>query len=230
MIRWGAALSLALLLDGCGAPTPRPPAVTTAVSTAPGAAAVGVRYRIDPARSQVLILVYRDGPMANLGHNHVIAVRQLDGEVRLADDRAQSQVHLTFPVSALSVDEPELRAAQGPDFQTQITPQGVAGTRDHMLGDKLLDAMHYASIELESVGLRNLSADQWQATIRVRVRDHVTDVVIPVALNVGAGELVANGEFDLSHATLGLTPYSVALGALRVADRMHVIYRLVGKS
>ena len=42
-------------------------------------------------------------------------------------------------------------------------------------------------------------------------------------------ELIASGEFDLTHAQLGLTPYSVALGALRVAERMHVRYRLVAQ-
>ena len=45
----------------------------------PAAAATARRYVIDSQRSQVLVLVYRDGPMGHLGHNHVIAVRELTG-------------------------------------------------------------------------------------------------------------------------------------------------------
>jgi hypothetical protein len=41
--------------------------------------------------------------------------------------------------------------------------------------------------------------------------------------------LSASGEFDLTHAQLGLSPYSVALGAIRVAERMHVRYRLIAR-
>jgi len=48
-------------------------------------------------------------------------------------------------------------------------------------------------------------------------------------LQRSSDELTASGEFDLTHAELGLAPYSVALGALRVADRMHVRYRLVAQ-
>ena len=48
---------------------------------APAASLEAARYRIDAERSEVLILVYRDGHMAALGHNHVVAVRALSGEV-----------------------------------------------------------------------------------------------------------------------------------------------------
>jgi hypothetical protein len=61
------------------------------------------------------------------------------------------------------------------------------------------------------------------------VRDHAAEVELPVTLQTSPETLTASGEFDLTHAELGLTPYSVALGALRVADRMHVRYRLVAQ-
>jgi hypothetical protein len=62
---------------------------------------------------------------------------------------------------------------------------------------------------------------------RIVVRDHAVEVELPVTLQRSPEELIVSGEFDLTHTELGLTPYSVALGALRVADRMHVRYRLV---
>ena len=222
------ALGVAFLcLDACGSvPGLRPRAAPPSVVPAP--AAGSVRYRIDAARCEVLILVYRDGRLASLGHNHVLAVRELTGEVVLAPDITQSSWQLDFPVAELSVDEPQLRAAQGADFQTTVDASAIAGTREHMLGPLLLDAAHYPAIHLESTQLRS-DADGLHVSTRIMVRDHAAQVELPLAWQVSSDELIASGEFDLTHAELGLTPYSVALGALRVADRMHVRYRLVAQ-
>jgi len=186
------------------------------------------RYRIDAQRSEVLVLVYRDGRMASLGHNHVVAVRQLSGDVVVATDLARSRWQLQFPVAALSVDDPQLRAAQGEDFHTRLDDAAIAGTREHMLGAALLDAAHCPLIHLQSEQI-HAGDDGLRLATRILVRDHATVVDVPVALQRSADELIASGEFDLTHSELGLTPYSVALGALRVADRIHVRYRLVAR-
>jgi hypothetical protein len=207
------------------------PGVRARTAPAPAVAtptAGSVRYRIDAARSEVLILVYRDGRLASLGHNHVLAVRELSGEVVAAADLTQSSWQLDFPVAALSIDEPQLRAAQGAEFQTTVDTAAIAGTRDHMLGPMLLDAAHFPTIHLESAQARS-EADGLRLSTRIVVRDHAAQVDVPLALQRSSDELIASGEFDLTHAQLGLTPYSVALGALRVADRMHVRYRLVAQ-
>ena len=219
----------ALCLGAChSVPGLRPGASPPTPVTAAGVAAGAVRYRIDSARSEVLILVYRDGRMASLGHNHVLAVRELSGEVVVATDLTQSSWQLDFPVGSLSVDEPQLRAAQGADFQTRIDAVATAGTRDHMLGPMLLDATRYPVIHLQSEQISG-DADGLRVSAHIVVRDHDVQVDLPVALQRSPDELVASGEFDLTHAQLGLTPYSVALGALRVAERMHVRYRLVAQ-
>jgi polyisoprenoid-binding protein YceI len=224
-------LSLGLSLSACqhslqsrpGGGRPAPPAAPPAA--APGAEAAAVRYRLDADRSEVLILVYRDGPMAALGHNHVIAVRQLSGEL-MVDGNGDSRFWIDFPVAALSVDEPALRAAQGPDFETTVGAAAIAGTRDHMLGEQLLDATHYPIIHLQSVSVR-AQADTSLAVTSVAVRAHSAQLEVPVLVQRSAQQLSASGEFDVTHAELGLSPYSVALGALRVAERMHVRYRLL---
>src|SRR5450631_2740478 len=126
-----ALIAAALCLSGCQS-TPAPRAQPTPAASGPAApvAAAAERYRIDADASEVLILIYRDGRMASLGHNHVVAVRQLTGEVVIAADPAHSSWQLDFPVDALSVDEPRLRAAQGEDFQTKVDAVTIAGTRD----------------------------------------------------------------------------------------------------
>jgi polyisoprenoid-binding protein YceI len=185
-------------------------------------------YRVDDQASQVLILVYRDGRMARLGHNHVLRVRQLSGEVVVPKDVASTTFTLEFPVASLSIDETALRAEQGEDFKATIDPASIDGTRGHMLGDKLLDATHFPVIRLQSGPLSN-DGDHWTATLSITVRDHAATVVVPVSLTLGPESLTASGEFDLTHSQLGLTPYSVGLGAIRVGETMHVRFRVLAR-
>jgi hypothetical protein len=61
------------------------------------------------------------------------------------------------------------------------------------------------------------------------VRDHLSAVDVPVMLRSTPAALEASGEFDLTHAQLGLTPYSVGLGALRVAETIHIRFHVVAR-
>jgi YceI-like domain len=228
----GSLVVASLWLTACHSP---PPAYPAAASAAAGPAKAGaslaaparVHYLIDPQRSEVLVLVYRDGPMGHLGHNHVVAVRNLSGDIGLSADPLQSTFSLAFPVDALSVDEPLLRAREGDDFHTTLDEAAIAGTRDHMLGAALLDAAEFRTIELKSGQLRQAD-DGLHIVTAMTVHGLTAQVDVPVASwHTDEREVRASGEFDLTHTQLGLTPYSIALGALRVADRMHVRYQLV---
>jgi hypothetical protein len=230
---WRVALcavlaAAATCLSGCRTAPPgaRPGAAAATTSgAASGAAVSGTQYTIDPQRSQVLVLVYRDGTMAHLGHNHVIAVRELHGSVVLASDRTQSSFQIDFPVEAMSVDEPALRAAEGADFQSTLDEAAIAGTRDHMLGESLLNSRQFAQIHLQSERILD-NGGNLSALTTIVVRTTTAHAQIPLTLQTSGDELRVSGEFDLTHAQLGLTPYSVALGALRVAERIHIRYRL----
>lgn len=223
-----AAASIAfavLALAGCRAP-PQQPSVPAAPATGPVEGAV--LYGVDAAASQVLIRVYRDGPLASLGHNHVIAVHGLRGRVQSDARGERASFELQFDVADLGVDEPALRSAAGADFTSRISETQREGTRSNMLGEQLLDATRNRAITLQSVGIVASGAG-FIARTRVIVRGHEALLSVPVSLQRDADQLVASGEFSVRHSELGLTPYSVALGALRVADEMRIRYRIVAR-
>jgi hypothetical protein len=178
----------------------------------------------------VLILVYRDGALAALGHNHVLSVRELSGQLTLpaGADLTQASFELDFPVAAITIDDSSLREQQGAQFAGTIDAASIEGTRAHMLGESLLDATHYARIELRSGPVRP-EADHWLVQVRIRVRDQEAVADVPVNLQAAGDSMICSGAFELTHAQLGLKPYSVALGALRVAESMHVSYRLIAE-
>ena len=79
----------------------------------------GKLYRVDGSRSELRILVYRAGPLARLGHNHVMVNRSLSGTVNLADAPDASEFRLIVPVAGFVVDDAQARHEEGSDFDAR---------------------------------------------------------------------------------------------------------------
>ncbi len=216
---------LALCVAGCGVHPARGPAPA---SPAGGHAVEGRLYRIDPAASELRILVYRAGPLAALGHNHVIANHALSGVAHVTPGLSGSTFQLVVPVAAFEVDPPALRREEGEDFSADIGADARNGTLHNLLGPGLLDADHYPQITLEGVrveaGARGLTA-----RLRTRVAGH--ESIIEAAFTTAAveGGMAASGTLTLRQSALGLTPFSIMLGALQVRDEMTVRFHLVAR-
>jgi hypothetical protein len=125
--------ALALLLAACGVPKLRPVVPPGSGAAAPVQPSAGRIYRIDEGRSELRILVYRAGPLARLGHNHVIVNRSIHGAITLGDNGAAS-VTLKVPAAAFVVDDAQARSEEGADFPGEIPDDAKSGTRRNMLG------------------------------------------------------------------------------------------------
>jgi hypothetical protein len=219
-------LAAASLVSGCHLPAPRQtqpgPHV---VEPAPGLAA----YCIDAGESDLRILVYRAGTMAKLGHDHVIENHALNGWVALAPGAAGTSFDLQIPAAAFVIDDEAARAAAGPDFAEDVGDDAKQGTRRNMLGPALLDAEHHASIEVRSVAFRGVEPGL-DATVAIEVAGREATVTVPVSVVRGERRLTVSAAFALRQTDLGLTPFSVMLGALRVADEIKLRLRLVAVS
>ena len=75
-------------------------------------------YRVDEHQSELRILVYRAGPLARLGHNHVIVNHAIRGAVSLADVAGESGFQLSVPVAGFVVDDREVRK-EGPSYSVE---------------------------------------------------------------------------------------------------------------
>ncbi|MBS0394533.1 MAG: YceI family protein, partial [Proteobacteria bacterium] len=181
-------------------------------------------YRIDPDGSELRLLVYRGGPLARLGHNHVIIAHGLDGEAVVGDDPDGARLALSFPVAALAIDEPAARREEGAEFASLPSAEDVAGTRRNLESPAVLDAARFPTVRLEAVLGRVATGLVAHATVTLRGRD--VPVEVPLTLVRRPGELLAEGGLELSQRALGLTPFSVALGALTVRDEVAVRFRI----
>jgi YceI-like domain len=226
---------LALSLAACGAVKVRhapPPSPEESISR-PGSPP-GKVYRIDADQSELRILVYRAGPLAHFGHNHVMVNRAIRGAVNVAAAPSESVFRLSVPVAAFVVDDPQARRDEGGDFAGDIPDDAKSGTLHNMLSAALLNADEFPAITVSSVaesGGQNASgAGEWTATVAISIAGHDSKVDVPFTLHMDSRRLSATGSLELRQTALGLTPFSLMLGALQVQDAMTVKFDIVAVS
>jgi hypothetical protein len=61
--------------------------------------------------------------------------------------------------------------------------------------------------------------------ITVELLGRSVPLTVPTKVEMHGDELTASGEFEVTHTMLGMMPFTVALGALQVADNMKFVYR-----
>jgi hypothetical protein len=222
-----AVTCLCLCLAACGAPkTRQSPAMGEAVQpTRPPAGAAA--YSIDAAQSELRLLVYRAGPMARLGHNHVILNRAVGGWVDAAARPESASFSLYVPVADFVVDDARARSEEGQDFSADVPEEAKSGTRRNMLSAAVLDAERFPVITLTSVGINQAAEGNLTATLTIGVAGHESTLAVPFTLEISPDRISAAGSVVLRQSELGLTPLRVMLGALQVQDDITVKFRFV---
>ena len=234
LLRWVCTLFIStLLLTGCQPAAHREvqaPAAGAAVKEAsplpPLPLAGSAHYVVDGKESDVRILVFRGGPLAKVGHNHVVRVHDLAGDIYLAPQFHQSGFALTFPVAGLRVDPPDAREDEGAEFTVMPSPQAIDATHKNMTGPALLDAQQFPEISLRSVAM---VGPAWgpEATVRVTLHGVQRDLIVPLAINVCNDELTVTGMLMLRTSDFGMTPFSVLGGGLQVLDEIKIRFNIV---
>lgn len=218
-------LTAALLMWGC-AHEERAPAVTPAVTpmAAPAefplnwyqqAAAQGRPvYRVVAAESLLSIVVRRGGPLAKLGHDHVVSSTGVQGYA----DPQQSRADLYLLLDALVVDDPALRAQAGLD--TQPSASDIAATRSNMLVTLAVQQYPYVQVRVNGTAQQSLNLD---ITLHGVTRNFPQ---VPATLDMTGELLTVTGRFAINQSDFGITPFSVLGGAIRVEDRLELAFRI----
>jgi YceI-like domain len=229
----GLSLCVAILVAGCGASQTRPaqpvagePATLPAVGAMPTPPSGVPVYRIDGGHSELRLLVYRAGPMAKFGHNHVMVNHAVSGWIAAADGVAGASLSLSIPVAGFVVDDAAARAEEGADFSEEVAGEARDGTRHNMLSEPCLDGDRYPNITLTSRSVTMVDGKP-VATLVVNVAGHESTLVVPFLLTTTPDRVSGSGTFVLRQSDLGLVPFSILLGALQVQNDMTVKFNLV---
>jgi len=191
-----------------------------------GATEPAGEYRIQPGASELRVFVYRGGLFSALGHNHVISSTQLTGSVRIGPVPEMTRLEIALPLESLAVDLPGQRREAGGDFAGELDENQRAGTRRNMLGPELLDAASHPYLRLSGEGIR-VTPDGLLVTVLLEIAGRQSELELPAAYRVNNDMLIATGASSVLHSDLGLEPFRVAFGTLRVRDRIEFSYRIV---
>ncbi len=211
-----------LLAAGCAAPPQAPPPALPAVTRAEASLPFAAWNVID---SRLEVRVYRDGPMMQFGHNHLISSDALSGVIEMRDPLTGSGFTLALPLESLVVDDARLRAAAGADFATPVPEKDREGTRRNLLGPAVLDATRQAVLRFTADRIDG-GPEKFTASVRIGLRGEERVVEVPITVRFDADRLRIHAGIRLHHADFGLVPFTAALGALSVRDEFEIDCRL----
>ena len=173
--------------------------------------------RIDTKHSLVTIIVHRGGMLARLGHDHVVASRDVIGWV----DMDTGLADLYVPLEKLSVDEASLRAAA--KFITQPSAGAIEGTRQNML-EKVLESAQYP-FALIHITRMAMVTSLMAVTITLHGTSRLYEV--PVQMTRSTEGYAFNGQLTFNQTEFGLTPFSILGGALLVEDQLDFQFNII---
>jgi hypothetical protein len=173
-------------------------------------------FRIDPARSLVVIEARRGGSLARVGHDHVVASHDVQGYVAPEAGRSDLYVEL----DRLVVDEQPLRAEAG--FDTHPSREDIDGTRKNML--KVLQAERYP---FALVGVtRAEKAGDSKMNVSLTLHGMKRDYPIPMQIDTSAEEVRVTGRLVLKQTDFGIVPLSILGGAIQVQDEVRMRFEI----
>jgi polyisoprenoid-binding protein YceI len=227
LFKSAALAMLVLCVTACAGPHPRPsaPQSSTQPSASPQSLPAPGAYRIDSSDSELRLLVYRAGPLANLGHNHVMVNRQVTGLVQIAATLSASSFSLKVPVNDFVVDDAQSRREEGSDFPGEIPEDAKSGTRRNMLSAAVLNAAEFPTITVTCMAIGE-TAGVLTAYLTISVAGQEAKMAAPFTLESDAHHLTATGSIELRQTAIGLKPYSLLLGALQVQDAMRLKFKI----
>jgi polyisoprenoid-binding protein YceI len=188
--------------------------------TAVTAAQEKSNYSIDGMRSKVQINVYKEGVFKAFGHDHLVAAKELSGQVQFDPEKIdQSAVRLKIPTKSITVIDPG---------ESEKDRQDVQAT---MEGEKVLDVAKFPEITFasSSVTAARKTPAGWEVTLSGKLKLHGVEkpVNFPLRVNAEANELRGEGEVSILQTDYGITPVRVGGGSVKAKDKLKITFNIV---
>lgn len=164
---------------------------------------------IDLKQSKITVYAYKTGLFSFAAHDHVIDVPIARGTL---DEQAKT-IEFAVKTSSLQVLDPN---------ESEKNRKEIRAT---MLGPKLLEADRFPEITFRSTSVKQTDAN----TAAVEGVLTVHGVSRPVALTVTRDGKFYVGSAKMKQTDYGLTPVTVAGGAVKVKDEIKVEFRVTAE-
>jgi polyisoprenoid-binding protein YceI len=166
-------------------------------------AAAADTHAIDTERSTITVRVYKSGLFRAFADNHVVQAAVTQGTL---DDGPASHIEFAIDASRLRVLDPGLSS----DDRGQV--------QSRMLGPEVLDVEHYPQIRFQSTAVERRTADAWVVRGLLTLHGQAHEVTVTVTPSQGRYRTTVK----LRQTDFGITPISIAGGAVSVKDEVQI--------
>jgi hypothetical protein len=163
---------------------------------------------LDPKRSTVTVHVFKSGLFRAFADDHVIEAPLAEGSL---DDSATPAIHISIDVRGMRVLDPNLSPKDRNEVQTR------------MLGPDVLDGDRFPHIRFRAVAIQPGDPGRWS----VRGELELHGQTHPVTVNVIREQGHYKGSTSLKQSDFGITPISIAGGAVKVKDEIKIDFDIV---
>lgn len=175
----------------------------------PRAADTSSARSIDTERSVLTVRVYKAGAFSAFGHDHEIRAPIQKG----AFDEGKATVDFAVNSRALRV------------LDSDGSDKDRAEIQATMLGPKVLDSDKFPEIRFRSTEVTRVSEGRWTVHGALALHGQTRPVKIDVERQAGR----YRGSARLRQTEFGITPVTVAGGAVKVKDEVRVEFEVVGR-
>ena len=178
-----------------------------------------VRYRLDARRSKFMVRAFAGGLLWFKGHDHLIAVQDFDGEVRLTP-QAISPASLEMTIRSNSLVETR-------DVFTEQQKQII----NKELREIVLESDKYPTITFKSTNVtgRLLRDGSFEGKIEGELTMHgvTRRIKIPARVSLTGSDLRAQGEFTVDRSDFNVKATSAFHGTVRVRNKLKFTFDIM---
>lgn len=187
-------------------------------------------WKLDEAKSEFVVKVWKTGAAAGLAHDHVIRAAKFKGTASVDEAGAPEslQVTITVDVASLIPDERDTRKRYGVPGEVP-SEADQAKVRENMLGAEQLDSAKFPNITFVSSKLYREESGALQCVGTLTLHGVTKELFFPVTVTQGEGALEGEAKVRFKTSDFGVKPYSAALGLIKNKDEVELNLRLVMK-
>ncbi len=192
--------------------------------------ALAETFMVDADQSEIRILLYKEGALSPLAHNHVIVSNAVGGHIEVfPQDIPKSSFQLTIPVTSLIVDDPKHRQEEGEGFDSEISPSDQQEIRQTMLEEDILAANKFPEVTVRSRTVSQIK-EHLETTSDVTIKGKTRPLKTRLELSQQGSILSVSGSVKLKQSEFGIEPISLFLGTIKVQDEFVVKFHIVARS
>lgn len=183
------------------------------------ASSQAAQYVIDPARSAIVVQLFKAGLGSAFAHDHVVRAANYSGQIQL-DPAAPTAAQIAIEVDAttLAADEPEVRRKY--NLPLDLSEDNRREIQLSLESEAQLDVRRHAKIRFRSTRIVSVRAGEYTLTGDLELRGVTQPIRLSVQATLEKDLLRAHASGRFLQSSFGYKPYSALLGAVQNKDEV----------